>query len=34
MKKVWQWNHAPDDSAWSFTERPGHLRQKKQNCIK
>lgn len=22
----WQWNHNPDDSAWSFTERPGFLR--------
>jgi hypothetical protein len=23
---VWQWNHVPNDSAWSLTERPGHLR--------
>lgn len=22
----WQWNHNPDDSAWSLTDRPGHLR--------
>ena len=22
----WQWNHSPDNSAWSFTERPGWLR--------
>lgn len=22
----WQWNHIPDDSKWSLTERPGHLR--------
>ena len=22
----WQWNHNPDNSAWSLTERPGHLR--------
>ena len=22
----WQWNHNPDDSLWSFTERPGYLR--------
>lgn len=22
----WQWNHNPDPSAWSLTERPGHLR--------
>ena len=24
----WQWNHNPDDSKWSLTERPGHLRLK------
>ena len=23
---VWQWNHLPDDSKWSLTERPGYLR--------
>lgn len=22
----WQWNHNPDPSAWSLTERPGYLR--------
>ena len=22
----WQWNHAPDNAFWSFTERPGYLR--------
>ena len=22
----WQWNHNPDSSAWSLTERPGYLR--------
>jgi len=22
----WAWNHNPDNSAWSLTERPGHLR--------
>ena len=22
----WQWNHNPDNSRWSLTERPGHLR--------
>ncbi|MBQ8922102.1 MAG: family 43 glycosylhydrolase [Oscillospiraceae bacterium] len=22
----WQWNHNPDNSAWSVTERPGYLR--------
>lgn len=26
MQKVWQWNHVPDDAAWSLTERPGFLR--------
>jgi beta-xylosidase/enterochelin esterase-like enzyme len=25
---VWQWNHNPDNSAWSLTERPGFLRLK------
>ncbi len=25
---VWQWNHKPDDSAWSVTERKGWLRLK------
>lgn len=24
----WQWNHNPDDSKWSLTERPGYLRLK------
>ncbi len=24
----WQWNHNPDNSAWSLTERPGYLRLK------
>ncbi len=28
LKKVWQWNHAPNQEAWSFTERPGFLRLK------
>ena len=22
----WQWNHVPDDSKWSLTEKPGVLR--------
>lgn len=26
LKPVWQWNHAPDDTKWSLTERPGYLR--------
>jgi beta-xylosidase len=24
----WEWNHNPDDTAWSLTERPGFLRLK------
>jgi beta-xylosidase len=24
----WQWNHNPDDSKWSLTQRPGYLRLK------
>jgi hypothetical protein len=26
LRPVWQWNHYPDDSKWSLTERPGFLR--------
>jgi beta-xylosidase len=26
LKPVWQWNHVPDDTQWSLTERPGFLR--------
>ncbi len=26
LKPIWQWNHAPDDTKWSLTERPGFLR--------
>lgn len=26
LKPVWQWNHVPDDQAWSLSERPGFLR--------
>jgi len=26
MNPVWQWNHCPDDSKWSLTEKPGVLR--------
>lgn len=25
---TWQWNHNPNDSLWSLTERPGYLRLK------
>lgn len=26
LKKQWQWNHTPDASLWSVTEKPGTLR--------
>jgi beta-xylosidase len=26
LNPVWQWNHVPDDSKWSLTEKPGALR--------
>ena len=26
LKKVWQWNHIPDSTAWSVLANPGHLR--------
>jgi len=26
LKPIWQWNHAPDHSKWSVTEKPGSLR--------
>jgi beta-xylosidase len=26
LANVWQWNHVPDDTQWSLTERPGFLR--------
>lgn len=25
LKKVWQWNHEPDDALWSVVSKPGHL---------
>ena len=28
LKLVWQWNHNPDNSLWSLSERPGWLRMK------
>lgn len=30
----WQWNHNPDHSLWSLTERPGHLRLKTGKVVK
>lgn len=26
MNKMWQWNHEPDHTCYSFTERPGYFR--------
>lgn len=26
LKKMWQWNHNPDDENWSVTENPGYYR--------
>jgi beta-xylosidase len=26
LSPMWEWNHNPDDSRWSLTERPGYLR--------
>lgn len=26
LKEFWEWNHTPDDSLWSVTERPGAYR--------
>jgi xylan 1,4-beta-xylosidase len=26
LANAWQWNHVPDDGAWSLAERPGYLR--------
>ena len=26
LNPVWQWNHVPDDTKWSLTQKPGVLR--------
>ncbi len=26
LKPIWEWNHVPDETRWSLTERPGYLR--------
>ena len=26
LANVWQWNHVPDDTQWSLSERKGFLR--------
>lgn len=28
LQLQWQWNHNPDDTRWSLTERPGYMRLK------
>lgn len=28
LRLTWQWNHNPDNTRWSLTERPGYLRLK------
>lgn len=28
LKKIWQWNHNPDEANWSVTENPGYYRIK------
>lgn len=33
LKKVWQWNHNPENSVWSLTERPGYLRLKTSRVV-
>lgn len=32
LKKPWQWNHIPDNSLWSVTEKPGTLRIRSGKC--
>ena len=34
LKPVWQWNHVPDTSGWSLTERKGWLRLKTTAVVK
>ena len=31
---TWQWNHNPDNSLWTLTERPGYLRLKTGKVVK
>ena len=33
LGKNWQWNHNPDNEAWSLTERPGYLRLKTSRVV-
>lgn len=32
LKSFWQWNHEPNNSLWSVTERPGHFRITSGKC--
>ncbi len=34
LNRVWQWNHAPNDAAWSFTVRPGFLRLENRKPVR
>lgn len=34
LNRVWQWNHAPNDAAWSFTGRPGFLRLENRKPVR
>lgn len=29
----WQWNHNPDNTRWSLTERPGYMRLKASMAV-
>ncbi len=33
LHTAWQWNHTPDNSLWSVTERPGWLRLRTGNVV-
>ncbi|MCX4339275.1 MAG: glycoside hydrolase 43 family protein [Lachnospiraceae bacterium] len=33
LSRVWQWNHAPNNEAWSFTKRPGFLRLESRGLV-
>jgi beta-xylosidase len=33
LPQQWEWNHAPDNDAWSLFERPGWLRLKTTNVV-
>ncbi len=33
LGKNWQWNHCPDNEAWSLTDRKGHLRLRTSRTV-